>query len=147
MLKPLSVWHCDVCGDQIASVSDGYVIWKTDDDLRAHSFKVIHKARCDKNDHFASAALEDFVGDDGVAYLMSFLSIGPLKKRKDAPDYCGVASMDEFVDLFRRVQTPYYEEARANFRDPDVREEFSDANEYYPYLPNVLKRIAAEYPR
>jgi hypothetical protein len=28
-----------------------------------------------------------------------------------------------------------------------VRDEFSDANEYYPYIPEVLKRIASEYPR
>lgn len=115
--------------------------------MRAYSFKVIHKARCDKDDHISSSALGDFLGNDGAAYLLSFLSVGPLKKRKDMPEYCGVRSVDEFVDLFRRLQTPYYEQARANFKDPDVHEDFSDANEYYPYVPDVLKRIATKYPK
>jgi hypothetical protein len=35
--------------------------------------------------------------------------------------------LHQFVELFRRIQTPYYEKARRHFKCAGVREEFSDA--------------------
>jgi len=60
--------------------------------------------------------------------------------------YCRVGDIDAYVDLVRRLQTPYYEEARARFGEEDVANWLSDANEHYPYLPETLKRIADRSP-
>ena len=144
MTKPLTTWRCDVCSEIIDSPESGYVIWKSDPNLLSHAFKVIHKRKCDLKDHHSSAALSDFLGEKGLSYLLSKLSLGPIKKSQGQPSACQVADMDEFVDFFRRVQTPFYEQARIKFGDEQVKEDFSDSNELYPYLPEILKGIAAK---
>jgi len=53
--------------------------------------------------------------------------------------------MDEFVDFYRRVQTPHYEEARKNYYDEQLLIDYSDANEYYPYLEEQLKLTIEGY--
>ncbi len=137
-IKPLTQWRCDVCRKAIETAGDGYVTWHTDDDLREHGFKIIHQGPCDDNEAGASAALTDFLGTDGLNYLMAMLSYGPLKKGNAA----GPKDMNEFVDLVRRVQSPYYEEARVRFSDPDVRAHRSDWNEVVPYMEGELKALS-----
>jgi hypothetical protein len=145
MTKPLTAWFCDVCGETV-DAENGYVVWKTDENLKSHYFKIIHQDRCDPDgDYHSSAALKDFLGEDGLAYLLSHLSVGPIILRRNRKSLCDVADIDEYVDFIRRVQTPYYEEARQKFSDSEVREDFSDANEVSPYLPQNLKRIASDY--
>ena len=145
MSKPLTTWYCDVCGEIIGSPQEGYVIWKTSDVPKSHSFKIIHQGKCDLKDHPASAALEDFLGDNGLTYLLSHLSAGPLIASRNGGGHRSVADIHEFVDLIRRLQIPYYEQARRKFSLAEVRNDFSDANEVYPYMPENLKRIAAKY--
>lgn len=137
MLKPLEQWYCDKCGNIIEKSSDGYVIWRSDKNLKYYDFKIIHQTKCDISAYSASAALQDFLGVNGLVYLTSFLSLGPLKKTS----YSNVANNDEFVDFIRRVQIPYYEEARRKFTDPQVLEWHSDSNEVAPYFTEGLKRI------
>ena len=64
-----------------------------------------------------------------------------LGSEMDSPD---VLDINELVDFIRRVQTPYYEEARQHFNDPDVLERLSDSNEVYPYLPKICERVVRE---
>ena len=146
MDKPLARWYCDVCNEVIDDAKKGYVIWKSSKAKKYHGFKIIHQVRCDLDDHIASNALQDFLGERGAAYLLSFLSGGSLLARIGQSSR-SVSDLDEFVDLFRRCQTPYYEEARRKFADPDVREDFGDRNEYAPYLPETLKHIIENYPK
>ena len=145
MNNPLTSWHCDVCGNQIERAEDGYVIWKTRDDMKSHGFKIIHQTKCDLDDHHASADLQEFLGEKGLTYLLSHLSLGPVILRRGSKSRCDAADLDEFVDLIRRVQTPYYEEARGKFSNTEFRDAYSDANEVLPYLPDELKRIAGKY--
>lgn len=135
---PLTRWYCDVCGDAVESVRDGYVTWQTTEKGRGYGYKIIHVGRCDKDEDPSSSALEDFLGDRGLSYLLAQLSFGPLKLKGAKTSYTRVENLDEFVDFFRRVQTPYYEEARRKFSDPEVIEDFSDSNEVAPYLPENL---------
>jgi hypothetical protein len=145
MDKPLTKWYCDVCGHPIEDVEKGYVIWKTTDELKSHSFKIIHQTTCDLNDHHSSAALKHFLGERGLVYLLSMLSFGPIKKRIGDGSHCHVADMDEFVDFTRRLQTPFYEEARRYFSNPELLENYCDANEVLPYLPEQLEKIIKRY--
>lgn len=80
------------------------------------------------------------IGHDGQAWLLAMLSAGPLRG-EEPRDYFPVYP-DQFVDLFRRLQTPGYEEARQRFGLASVLEAYADANEVQPYTPSELRRIA-----
>lgn len=146
MTTPTSTWRCDVCGEMIAASSDGYVIWRQSPEMKSFDFKIIHKVRCDIASHQSSSALDDFLGPDGLAKLLSHLSLGPIKANLgQSRRLTEVQDLDEFVDLIRRVQMPFYEHARTKFESPDLLADFADANEVQPYTEAALKRIAAKY--
>ncbi|PCH49311.1 MAG: hypothetical protein COC22_06810 [Flavobacteriaceae bacterium] len=145
MDKPLTKWYCDVCGEKIENINQGYVIWKSTEDMKNQDYKIIHQTKCDIKAYPASAALEDFIGDEGLAYLLSKLSIGPIKEALSQGSYCQIRNNDEFVDFMRRVQTPFYEEARRHFKNPDLLENYCDSNEVSPYCPSDLKQIIKNY--
>jgi hypothetical protein len=145
--QPLQEWICDVCDEPITGADQGIVRWTTSgDDLQYSDFQIIHKTflsdpepySCDPHNG-SWRLIEDFLNADGLALLLSWLSIGPLKGGGAA---CRIASFDDFVELVRRVQTPFYEEARRHFDDEQTRDWLDDANEYSPYLPATLQRIA-----
>ena len=140
-MKPLTQWRCDVCHEPIESAADGYVTWHTTEkDLREYGFKIIHKMKCDDNEAPASAELQEFLGPDGLTYVLSHLSYGPLKQSTGTP--AGPVDMNEFVDFIRRVQVPFYEEARQRFSEQEVREDRYDWNEYLPYMVAELEKLA-----
>ncbi len=146
MDKPLESWYCDVCDEKIEDVNKGYVIWKVSDESKHHDFKIIHQKKCDsKNDYPLSKALKDFIGEDGLTSLLSMLSLGPIKLMDSQESYSKIVDTDKFIDLIRRVQIPYYEEARRHFHESALLEEFSDSNEVYPYVSEELKRIINTY--
>lgn len=145
MDTPLTKWYCDVCGEPIVEVKNGYVIWKTTDDDKSHSFKIIHKNKCDLKAYIASASLEDFLGAEGLAYLLSKLSYGSIMQRLERESHCEAADMDEFVDFMRRVQTPFYEEARRVFGNLEFLQDSSGDPPDDPYYPEALKKIIMKY--
>jgi hypothetical protein len=137
-MKPLASWTCDVCHEQIESVKEGYVVWSTDDHLLKRGFIILHKGKCDPRGLTQSQALGDFLGPDGLATLTSFLSYGNIN-----PEGLGnrIADMDEFIDFFRRVQLPWYEQAREHFSSEAVHRDYDGANEVQPYLQRDLRQI------
>lgn len=141
--QPLTKWRCDVCGELIESVDDGYVTWHGPSQSGApYGFKIIHQGKCDDGIANLSAALRDYVGTDGLAKLLSMLSVGPLKTAQgQSPQVVG--DLDELVDFIRRVQTPFYEEARQRFSEEEVLRDFYDSNEVAPYMQRTLKALAA----
>jgi len=113
----------------------------------AYDFKIVHQSGvngqggCDpgaRAGYVSNLNLPILLGEDGLAYLLSMLSAGPLKGGGIT-----VSDLDGFVDLTRRLQTPWYEQARARFGDEDVKTDLADANEVFPYLPETLKKIAS----
>ncbi len=133
-------WVCDVCKKPIQKPEDGYVVWN-DDGQGPKDILVIHQGDCDDDSRENSAPLTDFLGANGIARLTAMMSNGPLIA--DGPRT--IADLEGFTDFFRRMQLPYYEEARRNFKNSDVRADFHGANEIAPYLPHNLKTIS-EYP-
>lgn len=142
-LKPLEEWICDFCQDMVDE-SNGYVIWNDDSDLLAHDFRIIHKVKCDDKSFFNSSPIDSFLGEDGKSRLLSFLSLGIVKIKLGSSGVVRIKDMDEFVDFFRRLQTPYYEEARIKLEDHEILTDFNDTNEIYPYQIDVLRRIVEE---
>jgi hypothetical protein len=145
MLKPLEEWYCDVCGDVIQKIDEGYVFFKYDENHLAYDFIVAHQCKCDRDKSTASLPLNQFLGARGVNTLLSFLSLGPIKFHLGQERGSGVKDIDEFVDLFRRMQVPYYEEARTKFSNKQILDNFHDATEAYTYQGDVLKEIVEEY--
>jgi len=145
MLKPLSQWYCDVCDKIIEKPEDGYVIWMNDENYRDYNFKIIHQSKCDNHEFPSSMDINSFLGEEGRNMLLSFLSIGPIKHNIGQRGGMRIKNMDEFVDFFRRMQVPYYEEARKRFHNSNLLDDFSDANEIYSYQVKVLKKIIEKY--
>lgn len=140
MDKPLSTWYCDVCGGRIADVEEGYVLWHSADGC-AKDFKIIHRVKCDVADYESSMPLTSFVGADGLAWALSILSPGPIILRRSESEGYDMPDPHQLTDFIRRVQMPYYEEARRHFSKRRVRDAYHDANEVAPYRVLDLKRI------
>jgi hypothetical protein len=141
-LKTLNTWQCDICHKEITTADDAQVVWKTDDNFRASAFKIVHnKIDCDLKEHHKSAHLDDFLGHDGLAYIFSKLSLGPIKTTNGETPFMEVKDIENFIDFARRVQTPYYEEARQKFSTPEVLSKYSDSDEVAPYEQATLKEI------
>ena len=141
---PLTAWNCDTCHEDIEDPSIGVVIWRRSTDGSASGFLIVHKnfggRDCDpgaRAGYVSNIDLSDMIGHVGQARLLALLSSGPIR-----PGGVGSAELDSFVDVFRRLQTPWYEEARPRFEDELTHEWLDDANEVYPYIPAVLERIA-----
>lgn len=142
-MKPLTAWICDTCGDAIEGVTQGVVVWQSDYSLRKSGFRIVHKGKqCDLDrGQTQSLGLNDLVGQLGQARLTSWLSYGPIKNHDNDNR---IVDMNEYVDLFRRLQTPWYEEARPYFQAEPIQEMWGDANEVAPYESDALRRIAEQ---
>ncbi|KOX14987.1 hypothetical protein ADK66_03025 [Micromonospora sp. NRRL B-16802] len=142
---PLKSWQCDRCPDLITDPDMALVVWRSENQKR-EGFLIVHKSvdgrDCDPGSpagYRESLELSNFLGGTGASMMLSWLSMGPVR---GVPDTNRVADLDEFVDLFRRVQVPWYEQARSRFQEEETQHWLSDANEYYPYLPDTLQRTA-----
>jgi hypothetical protein len=145
MDKPLSTWYCDLCDKKITNIKDGNVLWKSYDEDKVSDFIITHKKICKNRTHLASATLQEFSGPEGVIYLLSKLNNGLLMRTKGEKDHCQVLDFDEYMDFFRRMQIPFYEEARRYFKNVPNTIEYVDYNGFYSYLPEKLEKIIREY--
>lgn len=143
MKNKINHWYCDVCGEKV-TIDNGYVVWNphghdalNDGDI---GFKIIHQGKCDLGTENASLALDFFVNEDGLARLTSLLSYGEFN-RLDESEEPKIGNIREFIDFFRRLQIPNYEEARRNFKNQDVIEMMYGANEIFPYTQEVLNEV------
>ena len=142
MDEPLTIWYCDICHEPIKDPSEGIIIWN-DNNGKLSDFKIVHKNlygkhRCDDGNYPSSMDLTEYLGTEGMVQLTSFLSTGAIHHNRKCEE---IEDIDNFIDLYRRLQLPYYEEARKYFTDERVQDIFCDSNEYAPYLQKSLKRI------
>jgi hypothetical protein len=100
-------WHCDTCGQAIRHFRDGRRIGR--------GFRLVHHqpasplpdgCQYDGDEEYrrdqsilADVALEDFLGHDGLTYLLEVLSRGELPQ-------------EQVVEMIKRLHTPGYERAR-----------------------------------
>jgi hypothetical protein len=145
-VKPDS-WVCDSCGDLITDPPTSLLVWRRDADGKRVDFKIVHKSidgrTCDPGDRAGyrnSVELHNLLGPEGQAHLLSMVSAGPFHGPGETPP--DIADFDQWVDVFRRLQTPWYEEARSRFDDDDVQAAFAGSNETQPYRPESLEAIA-----
>jgi NAD-dependent dihydropyrimidine dehydrogenase PreA subunit len=151
MLKSLEQWICDRCGQVIEEPNQGSVEWIDDSKThKASGFKIVHQSSYAPHDngecyHYSDhpGRLEEFIGQNGMVMLLSFLDIGPYLEA----DYQGprVKDMREFVEFTRRLTVPYYEEARLYWNQAEQDGLFDGANEISLYLPRTLEQIVRDY--
>lgn len=151
-MAPLTRWTCDICGTAITDPDVGLVVWPRSEARKFGGFKLVHKSisgrTCDPNDG-PSMQISDLVGERGQAWLLYFLSEGPMSQqaRLEAPHdeptpQPRVSSLDEWVDLFRRLQVPWYEEARPLLNNELVRWSVSNYDDPGNYTPETLESVA-----
>lgn len=147
-LKPLKQWYCDVCGKVIKKPEDGYVIWSENDDWEITDIKIIHQSReergkiigCDRDDsnYPCSLPLDAFLGDNGKAELFAMVDPGS----RFCDEYKNrIANKRLFMEFVKRVQLPYYEEARLCMESEAGARVLEGANEVYTLLPQTLKAV------
>jgi len=151
-LSTYTGWACDTCGRVIALPDDGLVAWSSGPNAPYDQIRLVHKddkksdadSPCyPREGVWSSIELRELIGDAGLSRLLSWLSNGPLEGR---PGGRGVLDVDGFVDLVRRLHTPWYEQARPwlSSRDQTTLGMLDYPNEYSPYVPQELLRIAQE---
>lgn len=150
-MEPLKQWICDVCGKIIETPEDGYVVWGENEEGLIDKIRILHKnfhvdgekmgCDCDRR-YSMSLPLESFLGDDGKVVFMSLVDPGPyfIEEYREH-----IANKRLFLDVFRRLQLPYYEEARLYWNKARADGYFAGANEVWIYLPQTLKNLIEEY--
>jgi len=146
-------WLCDICGQRIPDPGVGMVIFRDSSERPMHDFKIVHKTidpwrcwdRAEADGFRADEELYSCIGADGLTNLLSWLSWGPVDAAIQGRHRSHVATedLDDYVDLVRRLQIPYYEEARRRFRDQEVYEELVGVNPIYPYTQDRLRSAAS----
>ena len=147
-MQPLQQWICDECHGVIDGPSVGNVVWISKSgtpkapELRYSNFRIVHMGSCDDSKKYSgSLSITDFLGVDGLNTLLGMLDVGQVKRRLGQTGEPTVRDMGSYVDLFRRVQVPRYEEARQYFGNEEVLDLHSDGNEFSPYTETALAEI------
>lgn len=155
MLRPLEQFKCDECGQTIDSPSDGYVEWEEveeDGHYTVRGLRIVHKPHASPNyggcyRYEGSPYRLDneltFFLEYPQQHLFSFLDPGIVHNREQR-NFNKVADFPAFVDFFKRLTIPYYEEARIYFPQA-MRDGLVDDNEIGLYTPERLQAIIEHY--
>ena len=153
MLIPLEQWICDTCAEVIESPEHGWLEWRQGEDHKAFEFRIVHHATrsprrphgdCYRSDE-RHGHLTQYGGDDGLVNLLCLLDQGiyidPVHADQSYPD---VKDIREWMELVRRLQIPYYEEARQYFHKAS-QEGYFDGAWGSIFRPESLKFIIQKY--
>ena len=141
MIAPLTRWTCDDCGQDVSG-DDGVLMFQNEsaEPFLAYEFRIVHPLSCQRaSDNAVTEELHTYLGEDGLTRLLAYLTAGPGRAREPG---LAVRDVDEFVDLIRRLHTPYYEQARERFTDPQIARALSRDDRWHPYRPANLRRLA-----
>ncbi|WP_156649148.1 hypothetical protein [Mycobacteroides abscessus] len=142
-MPPLTRWSCDSCGEDITDPEQAWVAFSDGPKEGASGWVIVHHnlygKKCDPSEK-STIALSEAIGPNGLTNLLSFLSYGPIIRAKRSRNR--VADFDEFVDLIRRVQIPWYEEARKRWYEEGTRDHVDLSDEVIPFRTESLEWIA-----
>lgn len=145
-MQMCKTWRCDACGREVEPQA-GLVMWP---DLAACSldapfeFRLLHRGVCalDPGRFTNVRTVAELLGPDGLAKLTAMLSPGiasPYGVLNNPRTPQSAPPTDAWVDLFRRLHLPGYEQVRIPYLQ-GLRAEFSgsDENAVAPYLQDGL---------
>lgn len=142
-----SHFYCDHCGEVIDNLPQGWLLWETNKEGKYHNFKIVHFECMKKNKYLdktgQSSTLDHFAGFNGLALFLTFLDIGIWA----TPEYRGpeVEDIREYVEIFRRLFVPHYEEARRLFDETERDEFFQEANGAWEHKLETLEKVIDKY--
>jgi hypothetical protein len=145
-LLPLHQFKCDACGQIIARPEVGWVEWLAGPTrgTKAHGFRIVHTSnRCQypNSGRVQGTYLTHLLGSDGLATLLILVAPGGRTGNRED----GVESLEEWADLVRRLQIPYYEEARQYWSDVEAGGYFEDPSAPARYSQAMLRDILLQY--
>ncbi len=145
-LLPLQQFKCDACGQIIARPEVGWVEWLAGPTrgTKAHGFRIVHNSnRCQypSSGRVHDIHLTHLLGPDGLAELLALVSPGGRTGNRED----GVESLEEWSELVRRLQVPYYEEARQYWADAEADGYFTGTGKHAPYSHATLQDILTRY--
>jgi hypothetical protein len=147
-LLPLSQWKCDACGQIIERPEMGWVEWLAGPTRGtiAHAFRIVHNSRrCQypSMGRVRDIHLVHLLGPDGLATLLQLVSPGGRTGNRED----GVANLDEWGELVRRLHVPHYEEARHYWAYAEADNVFSGLAGHSQYSKATLLKILSRYGR
>ncbi|MCQ5129121.1 hypothetical protein NE562_05570 [Butyricicoccus faecihominis] len=152
-MEPFKQWTCDVCGKIIDNSEDAYVVWGTDESDKIDKMRIVHKnyrhedgtltgCDLDQKTFNRSLPISAFLGGAGIAQLLSLIDPGEMHTSECRDN---IADMRMFVEMFRRFQIPYYEEARLCLPKAFAQGFLCGTNEVATYVPDTLKAVIERY--
>ncbi len=108
------MWNCDVCGQTIEKVEDGWVEWLDSSSGKGKGLRLVHaynksprngskKCQYGSDQIVSDLPLKSFSGPDGLVQLLVMISENELPK-------------SEVLDMIQRIHVPGYEAARKYFK-------------------------------
>lgn len=155
MLKTLTQFICDTCGKIIKSPQEGWLEWIRDSKTgKVHSFRIVHHQMasplknpegCYQHGNVIGRSDDhlDHILANPTAELLMHLDIGSYHNPSFSGPY--VADFRNYVETFRRLTIPYYEEARLYWDKAIQDGYFVDANELLIFTPSFLRELIARY--
>ena len=143
LLKPLTQFFCDSCNELIDTPADGYIEFDKNEQLQYNNFKIVHnEERCFQG-LISSFELSRLLGSEGIGILSSWVHVGPITDPvgREKSEY---ASVVEFAEFFKRLQLPYYEQAR-HYLKRAVESGYIDGNATGSHYPEGLKNIVSKF--
>lgn len=112
-------WSCDVCGQPVLRIKDGWVEWINYRDgsgqERAKDFRIVHNKsvspleegcqfgeKAAEQGKVSSLPLQYFLGTDGLMFMFSLISEGKIPR-------------EQLLEMAKRLHIRGYEEARGHF--------------------------------
>jgi hypothetical protein len=152
VLRPSRQFICDDCGKIIKSPKEGWVEFLSEPNgigRRYFDFRLVHASpQRDCLNHFyradgGSIEIDQLTGSKGIIELLDLLDEGDVFDRSCRDT--SIKSMREFTELFRRLQVPYYEQARQYWHQALSEGWFEENNLDGIYGEKTLKNLIADY--
>ncbi|MBS5969508.1 MAG: hypothetical protein KIB11_10365 [Clostridium perfringens] len=149
-LEPEEQWICDVCGEVIEKPEDGYLQWRMSSNSKIEQFAIVHHISASPRRTLGGCYLEDvrdlqldkFLGVNGIVRLQSLIDSDPFHRGQH---YSKIEDIQLWLEIYRRLYIPYYEEARQYWEQALKDNYFDEMNELIIYYPENLKKMIEHY--
>ncbi len=155
MLEPLRQFICDACGELIAAPEEGWFQWDANfDGSEGSNIQIVHlesaspsmgaraSFRCPAPNKVPSYHLEDVLPLALPRLFSHFDQGSDFENAYAAPQFTDMAN---FVQTFRRLTIPHYEEARLFWSKAIDEGVFEGHDQISAYSPDVLLSIIRRF--
>lgn len=131
-LDPLTQWECDSCNQIIQDENDGLLEFVVSSDYKgkvASDFRIVHKTE-------NCVLPEDMITNNITAIAIGLSKVDRIGRLMKATDKYAIGDIHSFSEIIKRLEVPYYEEARFY-----INEDVEDVE----YDRNTLRKIVIKH--